>query len=188
MISANNKILVSVEYNQKTSINVAGSNFLLAKQFSTNRRESQPVLCTVVEGNDMLQDGTLLLVHHNRFTEGNPHHLGENRYSIAYNDAIFAEIGEGGKVYGMCDNIIVEHIYDEENLLIPDNLRKPNKFKYRVVNAGRKWRSGTNDYRKGDIIFCYEFSDYEIVYVFEGIEHRVIKIKKDDIIGKMRNN
>ncbi len=178
MIAGNNKIIAEVDYSQKRNIDISGNTILLAKEFSTNRRESEPVVCQVTEENEHLPIGTNLLVHHNRFSPNSPHHLGGNKYSLAYNESIFAIIGEDGFPKGLCDNIIVEHIYDNDSELIPEHLKKPNKFKYKVVNDGF-------GFSKGQIIFCYEFSNYEIVYIFKGTEYRVIKVKKSDIVGKI---
>lgn len=157
---------------------MAGGNLLLAKDYSNNRRESEPVLCKVVEGNMVIPNGILLLVHHNRFSPNSPHYLGDNQYSLAYNDSIFASVGRNGEAIGLCDNIIVTQIFDNDSPLIPQHLKKPNKFKYKVVNNGF-------GFTKGDIVFAYEFSNYEIVYIFEGVEYRVIKIKKSDIVGSI---
>lgn len=178
MIAANNKIIVSVDYSQKGKVSIGDSSILLAKEFSTNRRESEPVLCEVEQGNMVVPKGTILLVHHNRFSPNSPHYLGGNKYSLAYNDSIFASVSASGKATGLCDNIIVTQFIDNDFELIPDQLKKPNKFKYRVVNNGF-------GFKKGDIVFAYEFANYEIVYVFEGVEHRVIKIKKADIVGRI---
>jgi hypothetical protein len=136
MIASNDKLIVEVDYSQKERTTIAGSEILLAKDFSHNRRESNPVLCKVVEGNDNVKSGTNLLVHHNRFVEHSPHHLGDNLYSISYNSSIFAWVDQDGKAHQMCENIIVERIYENNSLLIPDHLKKANKHKYKVVSQG----------------------------------------------------
>lgn len=177
MKPANDKILVEVDYSQKCKVTGESGVFLLAKEFNTNRRESNPVVCRVIEGNNNVPRGTLLLVHHNRFVENSPHHLEENLYSLAYNESIFARIDEDGNAHSLCDNIMVSHYYDSDSSLIPDYLKRPNKHKYIVISNGY-------GFKKGQVIFAYEFANYEIVYVFKGVEHRVIKIKKSDIVGK----
>ena len=178
MIAANDKIIVEVDYSQKSNVNIAGSSFLLAKSFSNNRRESNPVICKVVGGNKSVPIGAFLVVHHNRFVENSPHHLGGNEYSLAYNSSIFARINEDGSPTALCDNILVEHVYDKENEILPSWLIKPNKFKYKVLQTGF-------GFKKGQQIFAYEFANYEIIYVWENIEYRIIKIVKSDIVGKL---
>jgi hypothetical protein len=173
MIASNKKVVVSVDFSQKKS----SGEILLAKNYSHNRRESNPVLCIVENGNMYLPKGTLLLVHHNRFVENSPHHLGGNLYSLAYNSSIFAKIDSKGKVHGLCGNVLVEYIYDN-NELTPEHLKKPNEHKYKVISNGF-------GYKKGEIVFAFPFADYEIVYVFNGNEQRVVKIVQNDIIGKI---
>lgn len=178
MESRNDKIIVEVDFSQKREAVIGGTNMLLAKQFSNNRRESNPVVCKVVSSKSNVLRGTLLLAHHGRFTENSPHHLGDNQYSLALNRSVFGRINEDGIVRQMCGNIIVERVYDYGNELMPEHLRKQNKHKFKVLQNGY-------GYKKGQYIFCYEFSDYEIVYVFRGKETRVIKVYKDDIVGKL---
>lgn len=180
MIPSNSKIIVSVDFSQKESVNIGGSEMLLAKQYSNNRRESMPVICRVMEGNEYISSGTYLLVHHNRFAENSPHHLENNLYSLAYNESIFAKLDEQGNAKSMCGNIIVDHVYDESTIGLPAHLRQPNKFKYRVLSNGF-------GYKKGQIIFAYEFANYEVIYVFNGEEKRVVKIAQKDVVGKIIN-
>ncbi len=178
MTPCNQKVLVEVDYDQKAKVSLNGNSLLLAKEFSQNRRESNPTLCKVINGNGNVPDGTLLLVHHNRFTENSPHHLGGNQYSLAWNSSVFARLDEEGNAIGLCENILVEHIYDNDSPLIPDHLKVPNKHKYRVIGNGF-------GFKKGQIVFCYELSNYEIIYVFNGTERRVTKVIKSDIVGKI---
>lgn len=177
---ANNKIIVSVEFSQKEKIAVGNTEMLLAKQYSTNRRESMPVVCRVINGNGHIKDGTFILVHHNRFGEHSPHHLENNLYSLAYNKSIFAKLDSKGDAKSMCGNIIVQYIYPETSIPIPAHLMIPNPHKYRVVSNGF-------GYKKDQIIFAYDKADYEIVYVFNGEEKRVVKISSMDIVGKLVN-
>ena len=176
MESKNGKIIVEVDYSQKRESIVGGTKMLLAKQYSKNRRESESNICKVVCGNRFVKSGTILIVHHGRFSENSPHHLGNNQYAIPYNRSIFAKIKEDGTIRQMCGNIIVSRIYDESSMLVPEHLKKTNSYKFKVVDNG-------HGYKNGQYIFCSKFSDYEIVCVFNGQEHRVIKVHKDDIIG-----
>jgi hypothetical protein len=178
MQGANDKIIVRVEHGQKRYAEVGGVKMELAKQYNPNRRESAPVVCHVERGNKRIKDGSFVLVHHNRFSENSPHHLGDNRYSIADNQSIYARLNEDGTAVQMNGNIIVERLVEDENPLIPEHLRKVSKNKFRVLQNGY-------GYKKGQYVFSYDFSDYEIVYVFAGKEHRVVKIYKDEILGKL---
>lgn len=178
MVSANDKLIVRVEYTQKRYANVGGVQMELAKQYNANKREANPIVCEVEVGNSKVKPGTWLLVHHNRFVENSPHHLGSNQYALAYNQSIYARLNEDGSPLQMCGNIIVERIIEDKNPLIPEHLRKVNRNKFKVVQKGY-------GLKPGQYIFCHTYSDYEIVYVFAGKEHRVVKVYKDEILGKL---
>lgn len=180
MISANGKILVSVDYDQKLKTNIGGMDILLAKKYSDNRRESNPVMCTVVNGSEKIQAGKRLLVHHNRFVENSPHHLGDNLYSLALNNAIFGWVDELGSVHPLFENILVERIYDKQSPFLPEHLWETSKTKFKVTKSNY-------GFKEGQIVFCYPYSDYEIVYNYGGKELRVVKVKKEDIVGKLVN-
>lgn len=180
MQPSNSKLIVSVKYDQKGNVQVAGGTISLAKDFSENRRESMPVMAEVINGNGHLKDGTFILVHHNRFSENSPHHIEDNLYSLAYNSSIFARLDKDGNAIGLCGNIFVDHIYEDYPggwVQIPSHVQLPNKFKYKVLRNGF-------GFKKGQLIFAYEFANYEIVYVWKGVEKRITKIIKSDIIGK----
>lgn len=180
MIAANNKILVSVDYDQKLKTNIGGKEIFLAKQYSENRRESNPVMCTVVNGTENIPDGRKLLVHHNRFVENSPHHLGDNFYSLALNNAIFGWVDESGSVHPLFENILVERIYQKSSPFLPEHLRKLHHTKFKVAKSNY-------GFKEGQFVFCYPYSDYEIVYNYGGKELRVVKVKKEDIVGKLVN-
>jgi hypothetical protein len=175
-----NSVIVSVNRNQKQSTEIEGAKILLAKEYSTNRRESQPVLCTVVEGNEKVLRGTSLLVHHNRFSEYSPYHLGDNLYSLPLTESIYARIDEKGNPHQMFENILVERLYLNDNPLIPAHLKIAHENKYKVVQKGY-------GLKKGQIIFCFNFSDYEIIYQWKGVERRAVTVKYKDIVG-VKNN
>lgn len=178
MTPSNNKIIVKVNHSQKSNVTVAGSDFLLAKDYNHNRRESMPVLCEVVEGNKNLSFGTILLVHHNRFSSNSPHHLESNLYSLAFNPSIFARIDKEGNPIGLCNNIIVNRVYENDNDFIPQHLKKYDKHKNIVASNGF-------GFKKGQVIFTFDLAAYEIIYVWQGQEKRVWKVTKNDVVGKI---
>jgi hypothetical protein len=178
MIAANDKIIVSVDYGQKEKISISGTEILLAKKYNSNRRESHPVLCTVVSGSKKIPDGRKLLVHHNRFAENSPHHLGDNLYSLSQNNNIYGWIDKDGEVNPLFGNILVERIFFDSGKVIPEHLRKIHNTKFKVAKSNY-------GYKKGKFIYCQPFSDYEIVFVFNGSEKRVVKVHKNDIVGRI---
>lgn len=175
-----NSVIVSVDRTQKQSTEIDGAKILLAKEYSTNRRESQPVLCEVVEGNKNVNRGTFLIVHHNRFSEHSPYHLGDNLYSLPLNESIYAWIDEEGNAHQMFENILAERLYLNDNPLTPNHLKIADEHKYKVLQNGY-------GLKKGQIIFCHKFADYEIIYQWQGIEKRVVTVKYKDIVGMKKN-
>lgn len=171
-----NKIIVSVDAAQKECIVVNGAKFLLAKQYNNNRREQHPVVCRVVVGNNKIENGKWLIVHHNRFAEHSANEIGEGLYSIPYNSGIFALINEDGSLKSLCGNIICERIEKKEQIDIPAHLRK--NYNDRVIV-----KSDGYGFKNGQEVFTYMYSDYEIVYVWNGEEKRAVKVFKDDIVA-----
>lgn len=178
MRAVNEKIIVKVEANQKHSIDFGGSSFLLAKQYTNNRREMNPVVCEVIQGNNRVKAGTFLLVHHNRFAEYSPYELGNGLYAIPYDRSLFARIDDKGEAHSLCKNIIAQRVEKKTSLELAASYRKNYNDRVVVLNDGY-------GYKKGDEIFTFPFSDYEIVYVWKGVEKRVIKVFSEDICGKL---
>lgn len=174
----NEKIIVRVDFDQKKSIQAGGADFFLAKQYSNNRREQNPVLCEVVTGNKRVKEGTFLLVHHNRFAEYSPYELGNGLYAIPYDRSLFARIDDKGEAHSLCKNIIAQRVEKKTSLELAASYRKNYNDRVVVLNDGY-------GYKKGDEIFTFPFSDYEIVYVWKGVEKRVIKVFSEDICGKL---
>lgn len=179
MNPANEKIIVKVDQNQKSSLEISGSKFLLAKQYNNNRREQNPVLCEVIIGNSKIKEGVFLVVHHNRFAEYSPYELGDYLYAIPYDKQLFARIDENGNAHSICGNIITERVEKKSIIQVVASQRKNYHDRVMVLNDGY-------GYKKGDEIFTWPFSDYEIIYVWKGEEKRVIKVYKDDICGKLQ--
>jgi len=178
MKAANDKIIVRVNGSQKHNIEVGGINFLLAKQYTNNRREQNPVLCEVVTGNSIIKSGEFLLVHHNRFAEHSPYELGDNMYALPYDRSLFARIDDEGIPHSMCGNIIAKRVEKTSMIELAASYKKNYNDRVIVLNNGY-------GYKKGDEIFTYPFSDYEIVYVWKGEEKRVVKVFVEDICGKL---
>lgn len=172
----NSKIIVRVNAEQKRSIDLSGSNFLLAKQYTNNRREQNPVVCEVITGNSIIKSGEFLLVHHNRFAEHSPYELGEGMYAIPYDRSLFARLDADGNPHSLCGNIIAQRVEKTSAIEIAASYKKNYNDRVVVLNNGY-------GYKKGDEIFTYPFSDYCIVYVWKGVEYRVIKVYIEDIAG-----
>lgn len=179
MKPTNDKIVVRVEADQKFKIEVNGLDFLLAKEYNNNRREKNPVVCEVVTGNSKIKKGTFLLIHHNRFAEHSPYELEEGLYAIPYDRSIFARIDENGEPHSLNGNIIAKRVEKQASVEVAASYKKNYFDRVIILNNGY-------GYKKGDEVFTFQYSDYEIVYVWKGEEKRVVKVFVEDICGKLR--
>lgn len=177
----NDKIIVKVDADQKRFVDVGGNNFLLAKQYTNNRREQNPVVCEVIIGNSKVKAGEFLLVHHNRFSEHSPYELDNGHYAIPYDRSLFARINDKGEPRSMCGNIIAQRVEKSSAIEVAASYKKNYNDRVIVLSNGY-------GYKKGDEIFTYPFSDYQIVYVWKGEEKRVVKVYIEDICGKLSKN
>jgi hypothetical protein len=180
MVATNDKIIVKVNPNEKNSTIIGDSKFLLAKEYNTNYRERNPVVCEVIKGNGKLKDGSFILVHHNSFSEHSPHYLGDNLYSLAYNKSIFCRLDEQGNAHSMCGNIVVENILVEWVAVeVAAFYQKHYTNRAKVVSNGY-------GFKKDDILLFWDMGNYEIIYNWKGEERRVVKVFKDDIVGVLK--
>lgn len=185
MIAANDKILVSVDLKQKSSIEFSDKIFSLALEFETNYREKSPVVATVEQDHDLFNKGDIIVTHHNLFLLPSPHYLGGGLYSIPVGKIIFAKLNkETGDLIPVCTNIFGERVVRETvssgNLLLtPDE-----KIKYhdRVIIT----KSSVPKYKKGTMILSRPHACYDIVYVWNKQERRITKISEDMVIGYVK--
>jgi hypothetical protein len=177
MTPVNGKIIVSCDLKQKNSICISGTEMQSAILFETNYREKSPVIATVIEGNEMVKEGDVLITHHNNFYLPSPYHLYDNTFSIPFSKTLFAKIDKNGKVIPICGNMICENIEIESDLFIPSEKKRFHTDRYKVIDEG--W----TNYKKGSIIFTRPYSGYEIVYNVNSIEKRIIKVDSEMICG-----
>jgi hypothetical protein len=88
MKTLSSRILVEVDMQQKDM----HDGLIAAREFQGNYRERRPVLCTVIQGNEMVKRGLKLLVHHNFFYDNSPYRVVNNTYAINTNEHIFARL------------------------------------------------------------------------------------------------
>jgi len=173
-----NKLIVRVDAAQKSNIKLGGVNFLLAKQYNNNRREQNPVVCEAVTSNSRIKKGTFLLVHHNRFAEHSAFELEDGLYAIPYDRSIFARLDENGDAHSLNGNIIAQRVERKAAIELAPTYRKNYFDRVVILNNGY-------GYKKGDEVFTWNYSDYEIIYVWKGEERRVVKVFVEDIVGKL---
>lgn len=180
MTPANKKIIVSCDPNQKNEMIIGGVVMKMATLFESNYREKSPVMATVVEGNEWVQEGDVLLCHHNLFYQPSPYYLYDNLYSIPASNVLFAIIKEDGELTPIYGNMICDRIE------IPTILPVPTEEKKTYINRSLVKAPGYTGYQKGQIIFHRPHAGYDIVYIFNGIEKRVTKVHADQVCGILK--
>lgn len=180
MSSVNNKITVLVDLSQKDKMIIDGIEFYTALKFDSNYREKSPTIATVVEGNEIVKSGDVLLCHHNLFYLPSPYHLYDELFSIPFSNILFAKISSNMGIEPICGNIICNRISIEADMLLPVELRKTHDKVYKVFDSREM------EYNNGDIIFTRPRAGYDIVYNHNGEEKRITKVHKDQICAVLK--
>lgn len=181
MLPVNNKIVVSVDKDQKKIIKVDGDiSLFTANSYEPNYRYKSPSIATVVEGNKFVKSGDVLLCHHNLFYLPSPYHLTADLFSIPFSSVLFAKIDIDGNLDPICGNMIVEEIEVESEIELPPELKTNYKNRYKVLLPG--W----TEYKPGQIIFTRPSSGYQIVYHFNDIQKIATKVFSEMICGVLK--
>lgn len=177
MKPCNDKITVSVNPEQKSKVKINGIPFSTALLFEKNYREKSPVLAVVVDGNNHVKRGEILLCHHNLFYLPSPYHLYGDSFSIPFSKNIFAKILSDGSLLPICGNMLCDRVDKVTNIPLPPEQREKYIDRVKVVDSG--W----SVYKEGQLLFTRPYSFYEIVYNFGGEEKRVHKCHSEMVIG-----
>jgi hypothetical protein len=180
MKSVNNKIIVSCDASQKDSAIIAGSVFSFALKYEVNYRLRSPTIATVVEGNNFVRKGDVLLCHHNLFYLPSPYHIYENLFSVPYSKVLFAKVLEDGSLLPICGNILGDKVDIETPLPVPPDQRKQYDDRMVVTDAGY------TKYKIGDMLFTRPSATYEIIYNWDNQRRSAIKISEDMVCGILR--
>lgn len=175
-----NHILVKVDLNQTEKAEISGLEFFTAKTYSDNWREKSPVVCKVIQGAGYVKKGHFLVCHYTHFYGESPYLLYDGYYSIPCDEMIIARILSDGELIPMFGNILCGRIKKEYVFEVPVDYVKTELS--RVIVA-----FDCSEYKKGTEIFILRYSDYEIVYMWNGKEHRYIKISSDEVVGYVKN-
>lgn len=175
------RIIVSVNMEQKESISLGDVLFQISPKYNTNHREKNPVIATVINGYDNASRGALFICHHNCFEgEFNPFQISDNTFSIPFNKStVFCKIDEEGNLTGVLGNILAERINPKYLLEIPITERKSYFDRVVIKKDGYGFKAGQE-------VFTLPYADYQIVYFFNGEERRIIKVHKDDIVATIK--
>jgi len=180
MKPVNNKILVECKPDQKDTIEIGGNVFTTALNYDSNYRERSPVICKVVEGNEYIKSGDVLLCHHNLFYLPSPYHLYDDLFSIPFSNVLFAKVYSYGELEPICGNMLCDRVDIETAIPLPPEQRKQYIDRVQVTNSG--W----SNYKEGQLVFTRPHSYYEIVYNYNGQEKRVHKCDSEMVLGYLK--
>jgi co-chaperonin GroES (HSP10) len=194
-----NELLVVVDKEDKYSHTIEGTDITLfiERDYGWNEREKNTVNATVLHiGNSKLKEGTRIVCWHNCFadhnlvdtittTEESVYGGYKKLYVYRVNEKhIFFYFNEEGNPTPMPGYIIAERIYHkkESDSIILTELSEEKEQNRVVVKS---LSSTEEDYplKEGDVIIIETMADYEVVYADKGREHRLVRIKEEDIIA-----
>lgn len=176
----NDKIIVSVDMRQKDTMMIGDIEVKMAQLFETNFREKSPVIAKVVDGNDYIRSGYVIICHHNHFYPPSPYHLYDNLYSIPTNHTIFAILQDDSELRAVYGNVLGERLDVETFLPVPDNQRKKHHDRL-LINDG-----GDTKYRNGRLVLTRPNALYDIVYNYGGEVKRRTKVNSEMIVGVVK--
>ena len=204
IVAGHNKALVEVDIEQKTGVRFKGEggrDFTLYRpvKYTENGRISANVLCEVLSINSdnypYLKRKDMLLVHHNFFDESNGYFVSKNLetkkalFTIPVTRNFFARILKDGTVEPICENVIVERIFEpvpSSIIIVPDSYKKTFSDRFKVVASSKEClKNGIN---VGDVVLTFIKSDYEVCYNWDREDKTVIKVWQEDIFAKMAGN
>ncbi len=175
MKPTNNRVLVRVDQEQKSVMKIGETTFSMALKYEVNYREKSPVIAQVIQANDRLKEGDLLLCHHNHFYQPSPYYLQSDLFSIPANHTIFATIGLSGELTPVYGNVLADKVEIPSLLPLPPEMRQHFKDRGLIVDGGN------TEFQPGDLVFTRPSAMYEIVYIFGEVEHRICKINSEMI-------
>jgi hypothetical protein len=181
MTPTNNKILVRVDLEQKDTIIIAGREISTARNFETNYREKSPVVAEVIEGNQILKGGDVILCHHNIIYKDSPFHLTEDLFSIPEGPTIFAKVHEDGSLRPLYGNILCEQVPKEYSIGIPPELQEKHLNRVKVIDGS------SSEYEENTLLFTRPYAFYEIVYSINNNQSRVFKVHESQVCGLLRD-
>jgi len=179
MKAANDKLLVRVNDSQKNTFLLNGVETTIPILFETNYREKSPVIAQAISSNDFVNDGDLLLCHHNTFYFPSPYNLYDDVFSIPANgNIIFCKLNiHDGCLLPIFGNMLCDKIDIETGIELPISERKQHDNMVAITDPGYC------NYHKGDVLFTRPSAAYCIVYNWKGVVNRVHKVPEEQVCG-----
>jgi len=202
-----NELLVVVDKEDKYSHTIEGTGITLfiERDYGWNEREKNTVNATVLHvGNSKLKEGTRIVCWHNCFADHNlvdtittieDSVYGGNKKLYVYRvneKHIFFYFNEEGEPTPMPGYIIAERIYhkkESESIIITELSEEKEQNRVVVVNVGKNCDTNSNkkvdeySIKPKDVVIIETMADYEVVYADKGREHRLVRVKEEDIIA-----
>lgn len=178
-------VIVKVNYSQNKEILIGGNSFISANQYGDSWRHKNPSLAEVVQGNNDIKKGMILMCHYNLFEIGSQLLIEETPnygiYSVPLNDgeSVIGLIDANGDYIPTNGNIVAERIVENGLLQKTSEFENPHFDRVVVSKNGR-------GYKKGQIIFTLKYANYEVFYNFNGGNKSVIKVNIEDIVGLVK--
>jgi hypothetical protein len=179
MKAVNNKVLVSVNMEQKDTMIIGDVEYKAALSFEVNHREKSPVIAKVIRDVNNLFKGDILICHHNMFTQ-TAYFVADNVFSIPLSNVLFAKLYSDGSIYPIYGNMICEKIpLDDKFIFTGEDTKKERVYqnRYKVVIPGLA------PYKENQIIFTRPHSGYDIVYNVGGKVNRITKVDSQMVCG-----
>ncbi len=164
---------------QREETMLGGQLIQTGSRYSTNFRLKSPAVAEVIEGCGEIETGMTIICNYNHFSEGSPYLLYDNVFSIPVDILIVGRLDENGDLIAMNGNIIIEEL---EN---PSKLELPADYKMQKVNHGFVAQDA-GEYKKGDEILWFNYSNYQVLWNWNGIEKSVTTIEIAEIIARIK--
>ena len=179
MIPASGNIIVSVNQSQKDEAMIGGTLLKTGKKYNENFRERNPVVAYVEYGCKETPKGSYIVCNYSYFDLESPMAISDTEYSIPVNEEIYAIINKDGSLTPIMGNVLVERITKDSVIELPQELKKPYMDRGVLLTP-------TGSIPKGSFIFWLKMADYEICFMWNGEEKRVLKIHQTEITGYLK--
>lgn len=173
-------ILVNVNLAQREETMLSSGHMIqTGSRYSTNFRLKSPAVAEVIEGCGEIKTGMTIICNYNHFSEGNPYQLSDNLFSIPVDILIIGRLDENGNLIAMNGNIIIEELETSSKIELPSD------YKMQKVNHGFVAQDA-GEYKKGDEILWFNFSNYKVLWNWFGEERSVTTIEIAEIVAKIK--
>lgn len=188
MKALKNRLIIKADMEQKSVIKHGTLTLYMPPnqdKLNQDGKVANPVVARVVGADDSyphIQEEDLLLLNHNILNnlafqtmekEGS-----EVTLVIPIDKGILGKISNEGEVIPLCDNVLVERIYEapvSSIIFTPESYRKTEQNKVKVVAVSPE----AEDIEVGKTAIVHKYSDYEVTYNHNERRSAIIVWSKD---------